>query len=163
MPLRSMLKLSTMGKDLLQIDPQFLRVAVQHDARLRVDVETTVFQYVIADRSGAETKKAFHVDLLATGNRVDSTLPMAKSGLTWALLSLTPEGVDAMRHLQSRLNTQREDLAEIKVSVKTHFKDMEKATFREFPLDIWVLFEPDGRYIELLRGPVPIDTEEPPS
>lgn len=166
-PMRTLLKLSTMGQDLLTLDPRTLRVAVQHEAGLEIEEGSTHIAYVVTERSGGVTKRDFGVEVLGTGSRVDRTLPVAEADQTWSLLAVTPEGVDAMRELQEQLANRRDELAEIQLSVTTRFESPDDGTSSDrparekFPLEIWVLLEPDGKFIQLLRGSFEMESEAP--
>ena len=159
-PMRSMLKLSTMGQDLLQYDPQFFRVAVQHDGSQKVKPEETRIVYVVTEKSGDVTEREFGLDLLATGQRPDRTLPVADAGQSWSLLSVAPSGVEAMRELQARLGARRDELSELAVTVQTKFDSTSDVQIREFPFEVWMLFEPEGKFIQILRGAFEMDPDD---
>lgn len=158
-PMRTLLKLSTRGQDLLQLEPQFFRVAVQHDASQKIKEESTRIVYVVTERSGEVTEREFGLDLLAEGQRPDRALRVADSGQTWSLLKVTPDGVEAMRELQAQLSARRDELSELEVTVQTKFDSTGYQTVRELQLEIWVLFEPDGKFIQLLRGSFEMEPE----
>lgn len=138
-------------------------MAVQHDTSLEVKSESTKIVYVVTERGGKVTEREFGLDLLAASQRPDRTLRVADSGQTWSLLSVTPDGVEAMRELQARLGARRDELSALEVTVQTKFDSTGNQTVREFPLEIWVLFEPDGKFIQLLRGSFEMEADQEPS
>jgi len=180
-------KLGSYGLDSFPtLDLAAVRVAVQHDSRVVVDLDRTGF-LVFGGATGRAQKllHQFHASVRTSGPAVGLGLPTAREGLTWTLLEMRPADLQLATQIQEFLrdgSSGADETARVKASLRRFFPSLEvpsdehgeiQISFEQyldfvessalprkrFPLSVWLLLDPADGFFKAVDGAVDLDQQ----
>jgi hypothetical protein len=180
-------KLGSYGLDSFPtLDLAAVRVAVQHDSRVVVDLDRTGF-LVFGGATGRAQKllHQFHASVRASGPTVGLGLPAAREGFTWTLLEMKPADLQLATQIQELLRDesgQADETARVKASLGRFFPGLEvpsdehgeiQFSFEQcldfvdssvvprkrFPLSVWLLLDPADGFFNAVDRAVDLDQQ----